>query len=182
MSRIIIVFSKVEVGKRIQEVLSRYGWEDVKVCGTGAQALQEVNSTGAWLVICGLRLSDMHVTELKRCLPPYTELLLIASRQGIDGCPAGVMAVESPVRGHDLAGTIRMMAAGKQRCQKSKAAKPQPRSPKEQKIIEAAKHLLIERNHLTEEEAHRYLQKQSMDTGRTFAETAQMVQMLFDEE
>ena len=34
---------------------------------------------------------------------------------------------------------------------------------------------LMERNHMTEEEAHRYIQKCSMDSGTSLTETAQMV-------
>lgn len=33
----------------------------------------------------------------------------------------------------------------------------------------------MNRNHMTEEEAHRYIQKCSMDSGTNMAETAQMV-------
>ena len=33
----------------------------------------------------------------------------------------------------------------------------------------------MERNHMTEEEAHRYLQKTSMDSGTNLVETAQML-------
>ena len=40
----------------------------------------------------------------------------------------------------------------------------------------------MERNHLTEEEAYRYLQKTSMDTGTNMVETAQMViTLIYDE-
>ena len=37
------------------------------------------------------------------------------------------------------------------------------RSEQERKIIGDAKQLLMERNHLSEEEAHRYVEKQAMD-------------------
>ena len=40
----------------------------------------------------------------------------------------------------------------------------------------------MERNHLSEEEAYRYIQKSSMDTGTNMVETAQMILMLFFEE
>ncbi len=40
----------------------------------------------------------------------------------------------------------------------------------------------MKRNHLSESEAHRYLQKTSMDTGRTMAESAHMVTMLIQED
>lgn len=55
-------------------------------------------------------------------------------------------------------------------------------SAEEQGILRRAKTLLMKRNHLTEPEAHRYLQKTSMDTGRTMVESAHMVTMLMPEE
>mgnify|MGYP000556223929 CR=1 FL=1 len=39
----------------------------------------------------------------------------------------------------------------------------------------------MERNYLTEEEAHKYLQKCSMDSGTNLVETAQMVLTLLTE-
>lgn len=45
-------------------------------------------------------------------------------------------------------------------------------------LITEAKALLMERNHMTEEEAHRYLQKTSMDNGTSLVETAEMIFML----
>ena len=54
-------------------------------------------------------------------------------------------------------------------------------SAEEQGVIRRAKKLLMKRNHLTEPEAHRYLQKTSMDTGRTITESAHMVTMLIPE-
>ena len=55
------------------------------------------------------------------------------------------------------------------------------RSAEEQHIIDRAKSLLIERNHMTESEAHRYMQKCSMDSGTNLVETAQMVLTLLTE-
>ncbi len=42
-------------------------------------------------------------------------------------------------------------------------------------MIEEAKLILMQRNHMTEEEAHRYLQKNSMQSGVNLLEMAQMV-------
>lgn len=49
------------------------------------------------------------------------------------------------------------------------------RDDSQRKIIDQAKALLIERNNMSEEEAHRYLQKSSMESGTNMLETAQMV-------
>lgn len=59
-----------------------------------------------------------------------------------------------------------------------KSNQPRKRSEKEQEYMEKAKQILIKQNHMTEPEAFRYLQKCSMDSGRTIVETAQMVILL----
>ena len=59
---------------------------------------------------------------------------------------------------------------------------PKKRSQREENYIRNAKFLLMERNHLSEEEAHRYIQKSSMDSGTNMVETAQMILMLMFEE
>ena len=45
--------------------------------------------------------------------------------------------------------------------------------------IDDAKALLMERNNLSEEEAHKYIQKLSMDSGNNLVETAEMI-LAFD--
>ena len=59
--------------------------------------------------------------------------------------------------------------------------KPKLRSEKEQNYISNAKMMLMQRNHLNEEDAYRYIQKSSMDSGTNMVETAQMLLMLLYE-
>ena len=49
------------------------------------------------------------------------------------------------------------------------------RSKEQEALIRQAKELLMNRNNMSEEEAHRYLQKSSMDSGTNMVETAEMV-------
>ena len=60
--------------------------------------------------------------------------------------------------------------------------KPKARSWKEQNYISNAKMMLMQRNHLSEDEAYRYIQKSSMDSGTNMVETAQMLLMLLYDE
>ena len=71
--------------------------------------------------------------------------------------------------------TVDMMERNISRRRKRRPSMPKERRPEEQAVIDEAKKLLIERNHMTEEEAHRYIQKCSMDSGTNMAEMAQMV-------
>ena len=55
---------------------------------------------------------------------------------------------------------------------------PKERTEEEKQLLKDAKELLMGRNNMTEEEAHRYLQKRSMENGTGLVETAQMVMSL----
>ena len=56
-----------------------------------------------------------------------------------------------------------------------KKTQPKRRTAGEEKIINKAKALLMERNQMTENDAHKYIQKLSMDSGNNLVETAEMI-------
>jgi two-component system, response regulator PdtaR len=84
-----------------------------------------------------------------------------------------------PIKVNDLLSTIEIMQQS-QICRRRKArTTPRKRSQEEQKIIDTAKHMLMEKNNMTEQEAFRYIQKCSMDSGNTMVESATMVMSIF---
>ena len=58
---------------------------------------------------------------------------------------------------------------------KKQTEAPRVRNAQDEAIIKRAKQLLIERNNMTEDEAHRYLLKRSMDNSVSLVETAQIL-------
>ena len=54
-------------------------------------------------------------------------------------------------------------------------SQPRKRDEEEQKVVDEAKRILMELNNMSEPEAHRYIQKCSMDSGNSFVESASMV-------
>lgn len=68
-----------------------------------------------------------------------------------------------------------MMLQSMDRRRKKRRKELKNRDPKQQETIRKAKELLMTRNNMSEEEAHRYLQKSSMDSGANMVETAEMV-------
>ncbi len=53
--------------------------------------------------------------------------------------------------------------------------RPARRCPEEEALLSQAKGLLMDRRGMTEEQAHRFLQKRSMDGGVKLADTARQV-------
>lgn len=176
MSKVIVVFPKKETAINIRNILVRNGIAVTGIGTTGAQAIQCSDSLEEGLVICGYRVQDMLYTELREYLPDSFEMLVIASPdKWCDGMMQGVMGLTMPIKVYDLVNTVGMLLQTMERRRKRQKAKRGARSEKEQAAIKEAKELLMNRNHMTEDEAHRYLQKCSMDTGTNLAETAEMV-------
>ena len=182
MSSILIVLPKIEDARKIRDLLLRQGFDEVRVCSSGAKALSEISHLESGVVISGCRLADMNYTELLECLPNYFEMLLMGSANVVSSAESGIIAVTMPVKIYDLVNTVEMVLSQVERRYKKDRKKPRKRTEKEENYIRNAKFLLMERNHLSEEEAYRYIQKCSMDNGTNMVETAQMIlTLIYDE-
>ena len=128
------------------------------------------------------RQSRLHYTQLLECMPRYFEMLLIGSPNVVSAAGGGIIAVTMPVKVYDLVNTVEMVLHQVERRYKKDKKGPKKRSEQEENYIRNAKYLLMDRNHLTEEAAYRYIQKCSMDNGTNMVETAQMILRLICDE
>lgn len=135
------------------------------------------------IIICGYKLSDnMLYSELYEYKPKSFEMLLVASKNLWDDCQDNdIVCAAMPIKVNDLINTIEMMLQVQVRRRKKKRMQPKRRSPQEQKVIDDAKAILMEKNNMTEPEAFRYIQKCSMDSGNTMVESASMVIGIYSE-
>ena len=180
--RTIILLPKMDDAKRIRKILISHGFEDAVPCNTASAALIEANADIRGLVISGCRLPDMHYSQLKECLPAGFEFLLLGSANAVSAADSSIMSVTMPLRVYDFVNTVEMILNQAERKYRKNKKKPRQRTEKEENYIKNAKWLLMERNHLSEEEAYRYIQKRSMDNGINMVETAQMIlTLIYDE-
>lgn len=176
MTGVIVAFPNKDNAVSIRNILSRRGIDVRYVCSTGAQALQYSELLEGGILVCGYKLPDMLYTELREYLPTEIEMLLIASPNKWQEHPInGVVGLPMPIKVYDLMNTLEMMLETMEQSHRRKKKNRQQRTPGQQKVIREAKELLVVRNHMSEEEAHRYLQKCSMDSGTSMVETAEMV-------
>lgn len=181
MANVIVAFSKSEDARNIKNILTRSGFSVVAVCNSGAQALSQTGNLSGGLIVCGYRLSDMMYQELHDNLPPEFAMLMISSPSRWDShVPEDVVCLPMPLKVHDLVSTLEMMAQAQARRRRKQRQQPKQRNEQERRLLDKAKKLLMERNGMSEEEAHRYIQKCSMDSGTNLVETAQMVISLID--
>lgn len=176
MSSVIVVFPKRETSANIRNILVRDGIDVSGICTTGAQALQFADNFDDGIIICGYKMQDMLYSELREWLPESFEMLLVASQdKWSQGLVKGVIGLPMPVKVYDLLNTVEMMMQTMQRRRRKSREAAKNRNVEQKALIDQAKAVLMERNKMTEEEAHRYLQKSSMDSGTNMLETAQMI-------
>lgn len=176
MVGIIVVFPNKDNAANIRNLLVRSGIDVTGVCTSGAQAMHYADSVDEGIVVCGYKLKDMMYTDLREYLPRQFEVLLIASPdKWSNGEVEGVMGLSMPLKAYDLINTMEMMLQTLDRRRKKRKKELKNRNPEQQALIKQAKELLMARNNMSEEEAHRYLQKSSMDSGTNMVETAEMV-------
>ena len=176
MTSVIVVFPKIEDAKNIKNLLNRSGFNVIMACTTGAQALHQIDHLDEGIVVCGYKMADMIYSELREYMPAQFEMLLVASQNLWSECSSNnLVCLAMPIKVHELVNTLQMMVQTLERKKRKAKQKGKIRTPEEKALILEAKHLLMERNNMTEEEAHRYIQKCSMDSGTNMVETAQMV-------
>ncbi|MDE6024171.1 MAG: ANTAR domain-containing protein [Lachnospiraceae bacterium] len=174
MSSILIVLPKLEEAKKIQKILNRHGYSEVFAFNMASKLLQSIQDMDAGVVISAHKLSDMFYLDLRDSLPKSFELIIIGSASAISDAGSGVLSLATPLRVMDLVSTVDMVIGQLER-QHRKNKKPTKRTEQEENYIKNAKYLLMDRNHLSEEEAFRYIQKCSMDNSINMVETAQMI-------
>lgn len=176
MTKIFVAFSKQDDAVNIKNLLVRSGYSVVVTTTTGARILSSLDDYQDGIIVCGYRLADMFFYELKDSISDNFEMLLLASPAKINEVfVPDVVSVAMPLKINDLLNTLEMMQNTVIRKRKKRKALPTKRNEEDKNIILNAKKILMEKNNMTEEEAHRYIQKASMDSGTNMVETAQMV-------
>ena len=166
----------MENAKSIKNILVKSGYDVAAVCTTGAQTLQSANALEGGIVICSHHFIDMMYQELYEYLPPQFQMLLVASPAVCSEREiADIVCLSMPLKVHELIQTVETMSYTITRMRKKRRTEPKVRSEEEKRMLQDAKELLMIRNNMSEEEAHRYIQKRSMDNGTGLIETAQMI-------
>ncbi len=173
MDQVILAFEGEKTIARVRDILESSGAAECLVCHSAAEVKRLANKRHITVVICGYKLRDETAETLSEDLPFSCSVLVLAVQNLLDMIESeNVFKLQAPVSRNDLLSSVRMLTQISRRMERF----TRPRHSEEEKVlIEKAKALLMDRNGMTEEQAHRFLQKRSMDSGAKLLQTAQMV-------
>lgn len=169
MERVIVAFTGRRLLEKSLRLLIGEGWETV-ACASGAEVIRRARQQGSAIVVCGFYLPDMTADSLAAALRGTAALLVVARASCLDLCGGeNLFKLPLPASRADFLASLQLLADFESTCLRHPASR---RREEDQALIRRAKELLMDVNRMTEEEAHRFLQKSSMDRGVRIEEMA----------
>lgn len=173
MEQVIVAFESEKTCQRIKDILENSGTAFCLVCRSGDQVRRSANKQHIPVVVCGYKLADETAEDVLADLPPVCSMLLLAPQNRLDMVRNDALfSLPTPVSRSELIASVRMLLQLGCRQESGLQSK---RNQEERQQIQLAKELLMERYNLTEEQAHRFLQKKSMDAGMKLSQIARLV-------
>lgn len=173
MDQVVLAFEGSRTNERVRDIIEMAGLAECTICRSAGEVKRLAYQQQVSVVICGYKLQEETSQALLVDLPRSCSLLVIAMQSMLDMIDnEDIFKLTAPVSKGDLLASVRMLLQLGHRVERYAP----PKRPKEEReLIERAKGVLIDRHSMTEAEAHRFLQKRSMDTGGKMVQIAQMI-------
>ena len=173
MDRVIVAFEGEKSLGKVKELLESCGHMDCVACLSPDQVKRTVAMQRVGAVVCGYKFPGCSAQELFQDLPDYCAMLVMAP-EGLLGLieDPDIFTLRLPAPKSEILASVRMLIQIEGRLERLR--KPH-RDKRDQAAIDQAKDLLISRRGFTEAQAHRYLQRRSMDSGQSMSRTAHIV-------
>ena len=171
MRKIIIASGNKEAAQRVKNMLAVHGIQTEKLFSSGAEVLSYAVIRPEAVIICG-RLPDMTAVTLAEMLPSGFDIIsLTPSGRSQMIFRSNLVSLNMPLNTRELVSTVKTLAVTQNQSYQRKKL----RSDDEEKLITQAKQRIMERHHISESQAHKILQKRSMDSGLPLLRVASLV-------
>jgi len=182
MKNVIVAFSNPLFASWATSILRRGGYTIEYTCKTGGEVGRVVDFCNSMVIVGGFQFVDMTAEGLMDICEgrlAMVTVLLPHQRDLVER--SDMLTIPYPVCASDLLQAVQLAEKTAARyaltdVARSGVSERPPERPAEEKLlILKAKTVLIEKYRMTESQAHRFLQKSSMDRGLKLVDAAQMV-------
>ena len=180
---VLVVSSAAPFQKALAELLPMTDFWPVSTAKSAGEARRMLLGQPRDLVLINAPLPDDFGMRLAMdlCGRSQSGVLLFVQRESYEEIcakvtPYGVVTCPKPTSVQTVRQYLRVLCATRERLRRLEEKQSSVEEKMEEiRLVNRAKWLLIERRHMTEAQAHRYLEKQSMDTRLSRREVAQTV-------
>ena len=166
MAKIIVAFAQKAVTRQAASVLEAAGFPVFRTCATGNEVMRAFGLCQDGIVVCGTHFADRTVNDLAYDLGDRALILAVGHADRLEVCEhPDIFTLCAPFSKGELTSAVSMLV--------QLHYKRMPRRPEEEKeLIERAKRRLMDERGMSEAQAHRLLQQESMRRGKKMAQSA----------
>lgn len=170
-NNIFIAFDNKKTAAAIAKILIANGNNVVAISKSSAELLKSLNYYPSGVIITGCSFDNVRNEYIIDDIPEDFNVLVLGSRNQLDNFPDGrVFKLSVPLQKNDLICSVDMFMT-----METQYKPVSHKNVNEERIITRAKSLLIDVYSMSESQAHRYMQKKSMDTGRRLVDIARII-------
>lgn len=166
MKSIIIAYPAKDVALKMRIMLEGEGYHVSYVCATGASVLSIAHSLNEGVIICASILSDMSAGVIAENLPPGFDVIALC-KNGKEDYMGNIINLPLPVNRDEFLHTVAVLVSTRSSFTR--------RNTSESEILSNAKLILMNSRDITESQAHKYLQTESMRTGKKLVDLAKEI-------
>ena len=171
MNKIILAFINDAVAQKIKKMLEIGGYNVYTNCHSVSEILRYNQEIDISLIIMGYKLTDGTVLDIYEELHEEVKIISMLKPEQIENLDNDEICV-LPLPTNRI---LLCEAIEKNILSYYIKNKPAAKNDDDRAIIEQAKMKLIKENMMTEPQAHRFIQKRSMDTGSRMVDTARHI-------
>lgn len=166
MKDIIIAYPSREIAMQLRAMLESEGYHVSYVCARGSSVLSICQSLNEGVIVCASILSDMGAALLAENLPCGFDVVAL-SKNGREDYTANLITLPLPINRSDFLQTVATLVSTRSSFTR--------RSKNDGEVIFNAKLVLMNANSITESQAHKYLQQESMRRGKSIVDLAREI-------
>ena len=175
---IIVALNNLEKAEKIKNILCMEGYNVVAVCTSGNDLIRRALIYDECLIVIGYNLIDMNINEVYDALSETCSFLALVNEpyKSFVEEKTDMYCISNPINKIVLGNAIDMIIQGQKRLHKLKEKiEGLECKIEERKNVEKAKGILMDTLGFTENEAFKYIQKNSMKTGLKMNEIAKKI-------
>ena len=163
MKDIIVVYPKKETALSLRSLIEKSGFHVTHICALGSSALEIAHEKQSGIIVCPFLMRDITAAELAEQVPPGFDIIAL-SKNGSEQYMGNLITLPVPMDREDFLNTVHMLASSKSSFTR--------RTGEDGEYISKAKEALMHIKGMSETQAHKYLQQQSMKSGKKIAAAA----------
>ena len=163
MKDIIVVYPSKNIAMKLRALIEKGGYHVSHICAHGSAALEIAQEKRKGVIVCPFVMSDMSSAELAEVLPDGFDIVAL-SKNGSEQYMGNMLTLTMPLDLNEFLQTIGILALSQSGFTK--------RSESENDYISKAKEALMSVKGMNEAQAHKYLQRVSMNSGKKLLQTA----------